>query len=985
MSGSKRPNLYNIPASYGFVDTLAAGLLKAAEGAPETLSRYRILLPTRRACRSLREAILRQTEGKPLLLPLMQPLGDIDDDEVMIKLAGVDVADIPPAISPLQRQILLARFIRAMPDFHAGADQAMGLAKALGQFMDQVLIEGLSLDHLHTIVPEDFAEHWQITVDFLKILSNHWPDILAENGVIDAADRRGRLVHALNKLWQIAPPEGPVIAAGSTGTVPATRALLKTIASMEQGSVLLPGLDTGIDDQSWQALDDSHPQHSLKTLLQEFDCTPADIPTWPLAEKDRQAGREGLLREIMRPADTAGQWAKIHVKDVQPALRGLEYYPCDTQQDEAMVIALILRQTLETPDQTAALITPDRGLARRVSTLCRKWGLALDDSGGRPLIESYRGSFLALCLNAVAEDSKPVSLLSLMKHGLFGLNGQNPKQITALVQSLDKDYLRGNVAYRNLSELGDQHEKMPERLKAFLNEVSNAFEPLKTMRADDKAGFQDWLTAHMKLAETLSAREETALWTDDDGEAMAALLSELLSLAHLFPNVSFQEYADIMRQLLIEATVRPSYGTHPRLMILGQLEARLVQADIMVLSGLNEGSWPPDTGHDPWMSRPMRKTYGLPSMDMRVGLSAHDFGQCFCAARVFMTRARRTDNALSVPSRWLQRLDTVLKAIGMTVDDLSAGPYVQWVQALKQAPATLNPALRPAPCPPVNKRPAALPVTAIESWMRDPYALYAKYILQLRRLRDLEEDMDAALRGTLIHDIFDRFIRDYPEELPVNAAEILMDYTIQALGAQAENPGFWSYWQPRFARMIGWFLDNEREWRQQATVGKTEIKGTYTLAAIPFTVEAKADRIDVLRDQSAAIIDYKTGQPPGPGDIRAGLSPQLPLEALILTKGGYPDIPANDVGYMGFWKLSGGAQAGEIKTIKVKKDEELSDLIESAEQGLTRLVSVFTDEQTPYMSLPRPAAAPPAAFQDYAHLARVQEWAALDDAEGADA
>lgn len=984
MSGKDRPNLFTIPASHGFVDTLATGLLERAAGDPQALSRCRILLPTRRACRSLREAILRKTGGEPLLLPAMQPLGDIDDDELMIKLAGVDALDIPPAISSLQRQILLARFIRALPDFKVGADQAMHLSKALGRFMDQVLIEGLSLDYLHTIVPEDFAEHWQITVDFLKILSENWPRILEENGVIDAADRRNRLVLALNDLWLKNPPQTPVIAAGSTGTVPATRKLLKTIASMPNGSVILPGLDTAIDQQSWQALDDSHPQHSLKVLLESFDLTPSDIPLWPYASKDVQNDRAPLLREIMRPAETAGQWARINAKEIKPCLENLEYYPCETQQDEATLIALILRETLETPEKTAALITPDRALARRVSMICRKWGITLDDSGGRPLIETYRGSFLALTLHAAMNGCKPVSLLSVLKHGLFVIGKHSPKEQTALIYTLDKDYMRGNVAYSYIGELSLQHKNMPGNIKTFLDELDSAFRPLLTLKTMGKDDFSGWLKAHIQLTETLCGTDSAALWGEDDGEALSSMLSELLSLAHLFPPVTFQEYSDIIRQLLTEATVRPSYGTHPRLMILGQLEARLVQADTMILSGLNEGSWPPDIGHDPWMSRPMRKTYGLPSMDMRIGLSAHDFGQCFCADRVILTRSKRVDGAPGVPSRWLQRLDTVLKAVDMQLADLETGPYPYWTGLLKTAPETLKPFTRPAPCPPVDKRPVKLPVTAIESWMRDPYALYAKYILDLRKPDDLEEDMDAALRGTLVHDVFDRFIKEYRDSLPAESADILMAYTLEALGAKASEPGFWAYWRPRFARMIDWFLDHEKQWRKGAKVGQTETRGTYTLPDSGFIVTAKADRIDVLDTGDAAIIDYKTGGTPGAGEIRAGFAPQLPLEGLILQKGGYPDIPANDVGYMGFWKLSGGATAGDDITINPKKDETLQDFVTMAESGLAVLVKTFADEKTAYLSLPRPKAAPPAAFQDYAHLARVQEWAALDDSDGGD-
>ncbi|MEM6780858.1 MAG: double-strand break repair protein AddB [Pseudomonadota bacterium] len=981
MSGASKPKLYTIPSENGFIDTLASGLLDRHKGAAENLSKYRILLPTRRACRALRDAFLKQSHGQPLLLPIMQPIGDIDEDELMIRMADINGLYIPPAISPLQRQILLARTIQAIGDLDISPDQAMALAQALGQFMDQILIEGLSLDVLDKIVPEDFAEHWQITIDFLKILSEHWPKILEENGVIDAADRRNRLVNALNQLWQNEPPTQPIIAAGSTGTVPATRALLKTIAHLEHGEVILPGLDVDIDEESWNSLNESHPQHSLKELLDELEFKPADIPYWEKTQTSENNSRADLLREIMRPAETTAHWARLQPDQFGKALEGIEYFACDTQQDEAMLIALKLRETLETPEKTAALVTPDRALARRVALICRKWGIELDDSGGRSLTSTYRGSFFTLCLDCVSAKAKPVALLSLLKHGLCKIDGFDAKTQTAIVAGLDKDFLRGNVAYNDIYGFIEDNPNLSKNQKNFLKQIDKLLDPLTSLLQQPDASFQDFLKAHIQLAENLSG--EDTIWVEEDGEALAALLSELLAHAHLFPPLSFSAYSDILEQLMAQASVRPTYGTHPRLMILGQLEARMVRADVMILSGLNEGSWPPDVGHDPWMSRPMRKTYGLPSMDMRVGLSAHDFGQCFCAKHVVLTRAERTQGTQSVPSRWLQRLDTILKAMDMSLSDLSKGPYKSWVSATTAAPESISPYLRPAPTPPKDKRPKTLPVTAVESWVRDPYALYAKYILNLRKLDDLEEDMSAALRGSLVHDIFDRFIKTYPENLPYDSSDILMGYAIEAVGVHADEPGFWAFWKPRFERMIDWFIEHETEWRESAKPGPTEVKGTYSFDDLVFTLTAKADRIDSLKDsQAAAIIDYKTGQPPTTAEVRAGLAPQLPLEALIALGGGFPDIVANDIGYMGFWRLSGGSQAGDDVPVKPKKDEELSDFIESARDGLKTLIETFENPDTPYYSLPRPNAAPRTAYQNYAHLARVQEWAALDDPDG---
>ena len=979
---SARPKIYTLPNAYGFADMLAGGLLKQSKDTGTPLSQFRILLPTRRACRSLREAFLRQTNGQPLLLPLMHPLGDIDEDELTIKIPHADNFDVPPAIAPLRRRLLLARTIERIEAYQGNHAQALGLADALARFMDQILIEGLSLDHLESIVPDEFASHWQITIDFLKILSVHWPKILEENGVIEAAERRNILMNRLSEFWMQNPPDTPTIAAGSTGTVPASAQLMQTIASLPGGAVILPGLDRDIDRESWNHLDVAHPQFSLKEFLDRFELLPDAIKIWPYHDDETAARRQTLLREIMRPAETTKEWRHINTQKIRDDLQDLYYCETNTAHDEALYIALTLRETLETPGKTAALVTPDRSLAARVTSICDQWGITLDDSAGQSLNTTHRGSFLTACINAACEHLKPVALLSLLKHGLCQ-TGLDHEAFENHVTALDKDALRGNVAYKILNRLAEQSQKLEPSVKEWLKDLDHAFAPLLT---GSKQAFSEFLKAHIELAETLATTDTESghnrLWCEEDGEEAARLLSELSDVAHLIPTVTLHDYADIIKHLMNGITVRPSYGTHPRVSILGQMEARLIQTDVMILGGLNEGVWPPDVGHDPWMSRPMRKQYGLPSMDMRVGLSAHDFAQCFAARTVHITRAKRTDGAPTVPSRWIQRMKTVLEACTIDFDSLNHEFYSHLMNEIQKEPEHLTPCARPSPTPPTSARPQKLSVTAIETWMRDPYALYAKHILGLRKLDPLEEDMDAALRGSLIHAIFDDFITTYPETLPDNAADILMNAALSALGPKAEEPGFWGYWKPRFANLIGWFIQHEQDWRTQAKPLKTEEKGAYTLPELNFTLEAKADRIDRLNDGSAAIIDYKTGTIPPTTAVRAGLSPQLPLEALILSHNGFESTP-DTTGYLGFWRMTGSKEAGEEQQVKPNKDETLMDLINEAEKGLSTLVKTYQDDNVPYYSLPQASRAPRAQFQDYAHLARVQEWSIQDDSEDA--
>jgi ATP-dependent helicase/nuclease subunit B len=377
------PVVVNIPAGRSFADSLALGILEQTGRDPLKLSEMLILLPSRRSIRTTREAFLRLCGGDPLLLPAMHPVGDVDADEVAMLLAAEAdagaVLDIPPAVSPLERQLLLARLVQKRrlggSDEELSFDQAVALADSLGRFLDEVQTEKLDFANLENLVPAEFAMHWQKTLDFLKILTEHWPNILAERGVKDVAERRNLLIDAQIAAWKKFPPQHPVIAAGTTGTVPAVRELLGLVARLPQGQVVLPGLDRSMDEESWENLREDHPQYNLKALLSHFGLLRESVGDWVFAKQlPLNAARVALLSEAMRPAETTEHWRSLRAGDIPPqALDNFTRVDCGTPQEEADVIALILRETLENPTKTAALVTPDRRLARRVSLSLRRW------------------------------------------------------------------------------------------------------------------------------------------------------------------------------------------------------------------------------------------------------------------------------------------------------------------------------------------------------------------------------------------------------------------------------------------------------------------------------------------------------------------------------------------------------------------------------------------------------------------------------------
>lgn len=981
-------SVYTIAPRLPFADTLAAGLLAEAGDDPLALAGMTVLLPTRRAQRTLREAFLRRSGGRPMLLPRMAAIGDLDEDEALFAQAlggAVDAATaIPPAIPPLRRRLLLTRLVLAKGDETGRAytpDQAARLADELARLLDQVQTEGLPLDRLTDLAPDRYARHWQIILDFLTILTHAWPAILEDEGCLDPAERRNRLLAAQAEAWAAAPPAGRVIAAGITGSVPAAAGLLTVIADLPQGAVVLPGLDTHLDTESWARLDDSHPQHALKRLLDRMGRDRAAVAPWPAPPPEGPAdalaptARERLASEALRPAATTHRWRDLAAFDAQ-ATRGLRRIDCPAPREEALVIALMMRQTLETPERTAALVTPDRDLARRVAAELRRWDITVDDSAGRPLTVTPPGAFLRLTARMVAEDFAPVPLLAALKHPLCTA-GMSPAVFRDAVRRLEVGVLRGVRPGPGLNGLRDAVATLEEDEQPPLAALIDALEACcgGFIAAMEGAAtpFGPLLESHMRAAEALAATDAQpgplSLWAEDAGEVAAGFARELAEGAAVLPEVAPGAYPALLDALMSGQSVRTEFGSHPRLSILGPMEARLQHADLVLIGGMNEDVWPPRTVADPWMSRPMRGDFGLPMPEQRVGHAAHDFANAFCAPRVVLTRSDKVEGTPTVPSRWLLRLDTVMAAGELAYAPADDAPWLAWAGMMDQ-PAAPVAVERPAPRPPLDQRPRKLSATRVETWMRDPYAIYAQYILGVRALDPLDAAPGPADYGTLVHGALEEFQKRHPRDLPADVQGALLDCGRQAFQAQIARPAVWAFWWPRFERLAAWVAAQETARRGFIRESFAEVSGE--LAVGDFTLTAKADRIDLLQDGTLAILDYKTGAPPSEKEVKAGFSPQLPLEALIARAGGFKGVPPRAVSQLLYWHLKGGQEGGAERALK----EDPKTLADEALDGLNALITAFSNPDTPYLARPHPEKAP--GWSDYLHLARVKEWAAAE-------
>ncbi|MCB1681835.1 MAG: double-strand break repair protein AddB [Alphaproteobacteria bacterium] len=990
--GVAQRNVLSLPPGVPFARALAQHFLEETQGNPEILARYTVLLPTRRACRTVRENFLKLTAGKPILLPKLLPIGDVDESDLSLQMFGADrtFLDVAPAMPGLRRRLLLSKMLQAGAVFAEGPEQAIRLADSLSSLLDQMIIEGKEFAELASLVPEEFAAHWQVTLTFLEILSVHWPKILKESGVIDAAARRNILLRAFAEHWRKFPPEDPVIAAGTTGSIPATAELLDAVSLMPNGRVILPGLDLELDPESWDVLDETHPQYLMKKLLERLGMKKEDVRVLSSQSGFAAPERQNLVREIMRPAATTGQWAGFGKRireggGAEALTKGLQLYVCDMPQEEALVIALLMREALEEDGKTACLITPDRGLARRVSAHCQRWGIDVDDSAGQALPHTSVGTFLSAVLAAATRKLDPAAFLALLKHPLCGL-GLMRDDLQGHVRFLERRFLRNDEERpRRIRDLAEQLSAgQYASLLTVVDRLQNILEPLAALDDRNPHSFRAFFDAHIRAAEDLATHPDVSgaarLWTGEAGEAAAAFLAELQEEDGPIGLVDYSAYGDLFRTLSSSVIVRPVYGTHPRLSILGQLEARMNDADLVILGGLNEGTWPPSQPDDPWLSAPMRQALGLPGFERAVGLAAHDFSQAFCAREVVLTRSRKVEGAPTVPARWLQKLDAVLQACGSDSKALSKGPHLRWARMMDHAQA-LAPVARPAPRPPVGQRPAKISVTRVQSWLEDPYGIYARYTLGLKKLSPLSVQTDHALRGKVLHKAFETFLGAYPEHLPDDAEEILFRHLEQAIDLYIHDPETLRFWVARMDGALRRMLAHEREWRRSARFYATEAKGEAVLSldGVPFVLEGRADRIDKRAD-GYALIDYKSGGSFTESKLKKGEYPQLPLEALMMERGrftlssgaGPGTISPGPVSYLGYWMVAAGSKGESDLCVQ----GDLSGLTAYVEAGFMELIRVFRDEAVAYSSLPDPQRKP--RFNDYEHLARVREWSVAD-------
>lgn len=998
------PKVWTIPPGANFLRALAGTLAEASglRDDPAALGDALIYVPNRRSARALALALFEAGGRKPILPPSIRALGDLETDEPP---SGAEEAltRLGPALPPAQRLGALATLVMKYYDAIGvvlPAASAIAAARELGRLLDSAaLSEKVDWSILPELVErDDLATHWAQSARFLEIVTTAWPDWLAKNGATEPFARRRIVAEAIAKALEADAPKGIFLIAGSTGATPASRALMQAACKLDRGFVVFPGLDRDAAASAWPVILETpdHPQHALAGTLSELGLSPEDVPVWPNAlEGENPTARRRLIHESLAPASQTADWLK-RLKELSgeqteaefaiSALEGLSLVEAEDDAQEALMAALALREALETEGQTAALVTPDAGIARQVAAILKRWDIDAAPSGGVPLSRTASGAFVSLVLDWACDTGSPVALTALLKHAFFDVEAHH-------ISALEIGFLRGPRRWGDIASIEAYIPDQAERMKdAKYGRISNAnrdtalslVKPLAEIARKHAKIFAnpDGLIAGPDAVEALTTLinaligDETSAWTGSGGEAASRLLGSVSSLTEELETMAPSVFSEIFDTLSANVTVQAKLAGHPRLAIWGPLEARLQQADRVILAGLNETVWPAQPAADAFLPRRFRKALGLTAPEARLGLAAHDFAQLATAPDVLMLCAARRDDAPSVPSRWVLRLRTLVEgALGQEGAQAALSPKPEadprvWAEALRTDTQTKSTAFgKPAPCPPIEDRPKRLSVTRINTLQRDPYTIYAGSILKLSPLDPLNAPLDARPRGTAIHAALEDFEtlpkpdqtaltlqRSFAEKLrEAGSPEHIVLAERAVLGKTAAQYVDW--WQARQANRVN-------VW--------TEEEGSLTLdiAGAPFKLTGIADSIEKMKDGTYTIIDFKTGKGKTRKEITSGFEQQLPLLALITNEGALENAPSGPVGEFGYVSVRFNFESDSTS----KGHEDAIELKDTSRTILTELISAYRQPDSKYFSVPR-VQLMTSYTGDFDRLARRAEWA----------
>lgn len=962
--------VFSLPIGCDFSKAFVDGLCqRMSQHPPQEMARIEVYVNTRRTMRRMQE--LFQQKGA-MLLPQFRLITELSNDPLAL-------CKLPEPAPSIRRVLQLGQLVRAVLNQDstiASASMTFDLANSLSALLDEVQGEGVLMKQVLDLDVSNHSEHWDRSKRFLSIIADHWD----QNSLTDPQDRMRHVVQAYSQYWHDNPPTHPIIIAGSTGSRGETAQFMKTVSNLPQGCVVLPGLDAADPSEVWDSFNNEHatldhPQAGFAKLLRTLEISRGDVVPW-MDTKPYSPARNQLVSLSLRPAPITDQWLQDGPKiasKISDATQGLSLIEAQNQKEEALAIATCLRQAAQNKTH-AVLITPNRALTRRVSANLNRWAIEADDSAGLPLNLSPPGIFLRLIASSFGRPLTPQKLVTLLKHTLTHSN-ESRSQHNLFAQRLEIKHLRGGAPEIDFTNFGSWLEKQPDQAEATIW-VSWIKDTLAQLQDKQEMALGEWIQLHIQTAEQFAAGSNTAgsgeLWEKSAGAAAQKTLADLLD-EHIHGGLlTALEYNSLISTVLNQEVREDVQTAHPYISIWGTLEARVQGADLVILGGLNEGTWPEKSSPDMWMNRDMRAQLGLLLPDRIIGLSAHDFQQAMGAPNVVLSRSLRDGDALSNASRWVIRLTNLLSGLGdqgkTALMDMRArgNEFIAFADYLDQPENVISASTRPAPIPPKGIGIRKLSVTQIQRLIRNPYEIYAREILRLRKIKPLGKEADVMERGIAIHDVIEEFTNALPAELPPNAKDTFLDIAQEVLAKTVPWPSAQRLWLARLTQSADRFLQGEAQRRSEGEILAIERQGNLHLKDLDFTLTVKADRID-QGPNGLRIYDYKSGNTPTKNVMKL-FDKQLQLEALIAAHGGFDKIDAAMTEHLEYVGVTASKDADPI--------EIGADFIATISAELHQLIAHFNSGENGFTAHDKEQMS--LHTSDYDHLSRKGEWEISD-------
>ena len=974
---SQQPRLFGVPPGVDFPVALLEGLRRRMEGrSPEDFARIEIFVNTRAMQRRLKSLF---TQGSATLLPRIRVVTDLSND--------MRFPDIPPSEPMLRRRLeltqLVGKLLEQQPDL-APRSALFPLADSLAGLMDEMQSEGVPPERIRALDVTDVSGHWQRGLEFVSLVERYFAD--GNHHGLDALARQRLVAQRLAEEWSATPPSHPVLVAGSTGSRGATALFMRAVAQLPQGAVILPCVDFDLPPHVWARLGDvlttqDHPQYRFARLCADLELSPDEIQHWEPSLKPPAPDRNRLVSLALRPAPVTDQWLSegAELTGIDLATESMTLIEAPSLRAEATAVSLLLRNAAES-GKTAALVTPDPTLARQVTAALDRWDIRPDNAAGLPLPLTAPGRFLRQVADLFGQAVSAGALLALLKHPLTSTGKFGRREHLRHTRSLERRLRRSGPSFPDSADLLQWAEESEVQRQEWAKWLAHLLDGLSDV---GERSLSEHVEHHILVAEKLAAgpgaEGSGKLWEGPINDRARETVDGLRREAGHGGMLAPADYASLFASVLWRESVPEAVKAHPGVMIWGLHQSRVQGAELVILAGLNEGVWPVSPQPDPWLNRQLRAQAGLLLPERRIGLAAHDVQQAIAASETVLSRAVRDSEAPTVPSRWLNRLTNLLGGLSdegtraLAEMRMRGNRWLELAQRLDWPEKKTPGAPRPAPRPPVEHRPKEISITEVERLIRDPYAVYARRILRLRPLDPLHHVPDPPMRGTIIHEIVERWVEEGPVKDHAVARSRLLEIADEVMETEVAWPATRRFWRARLAGFADWFVAGEIERQEEGQPVALERNGSFLLPTTNIALRGKIDRIDRMEGGELAVYDYKTGAPPTRNQ-QQHFDKQLLLSAVLIENGAVEDLEAGTVSRVAYIGL--GADP-KFELIDLE-----DDMAEDTLRDLEQLLAEFQRPEQGYMS--RRAIKSLSYAGDFDHLARFGEWSDSDDPQPED-